>query len=397
MTYSVDLAYMDYYKGAAEGKYDSNPVQDRLKVTGIAAGTAFVGVFRTLGRVVNLVTETAKVIFYTLASLFTLGQYGNAKRLCDHCKLLVLNTTALIAQPLQIIIHTLAIIIGIISPKAAYRTMQGGSAFITWITSHETEIWKQYQMPKFYKKVSETLKLKISNVFNKSSWPVQMTMKTIINEFSPAFDSALVAPLGYMNQFHSFEANPKNLSEEQKKLTPILLLNGNYSHQATFLPLLHALKFSDNQRPVYTVNLPPNTFDTSIISSKVNAIKNQYGIANDASFEIDMLGHSMGSKLIQEFGCIPNDKQEVKIRHAITVGTPFFSEAMAKEPKKAFDIIGKKDCLSIGKSILPNENQIEIKTGHLGLLFHPKSLNAMIQFLKGDSIKNESIQELVGN
>lgn len=381
MAYSVDLAYLDYFKNAAEGMYDRSPVQDRLKVTAFAAGTLIVGGFRIVGRVISVIIELAKVIFYSLASLFTLGNYGNAARLKDHCKLLALNMAALVAQPLQMVFHGIATVIGIITPMVAYRIMQVGTASLAWMTSQENKVWQQYDTPKVYTKISDALKSKITNIFNRSPRPVQLAMKTIVNEFSCALDSALVAPIGYANQFYSFGANPKTLTERQKKLTPILLLNGNYSHQGTFLPLLHALKLANNERPVYTINLPPNTCDPCFISPKIEAIKQQYGMASDALLDIDMVGHSMGSGLIQEicsfhtYCSFPNEGPKVKIRVAITVGAPFRSRADANIPRLAFDIIGSEDCLVNWKGVL--QQQLEVKTGHLGLLFHHESLNAM--------------------
>lgn len=381
MSYSVDLAYLDYFKNAAAGLHDNTPITDRLKATGLASGTAIVGGLRTVSRIVKLVIEIAKVIFYSLASLFTLGHYGNLHRLKDHCKLLTLNIIALIGQPLQVIIHSLAIVIGIISPKAAYRTMQIGTTALAWITSHENGIWQQYKTPKFYTKVTETLTSKIRNIFNQCPFAVQLAMKTVLSEFSCSLDSALVAPLGYMDQFHSFEANPKTLTDEQKRLTPILLLNGNYSHQGTFLPLLYTLKLSNNQRPVYTINLPPNTAEPAFLISKIEAIKSQYGKANEDQLEMDLIGHSMGSDLIQNICSASNEEQTIQIRRAVTVGTPFFSQSIANKPKASFDIIGTKDCLDQRESVLQEDHQIKIKTGHLGLLFHRKSLSTMTQLL----------------
>lgn len=378
MAYSTDLAYLDFFKNAAEGLHDTTFIQNRLKAPGLATGITLIGVLRTAIGVVKLVTEIAKIIFYSLASLFTFGNYGNPKRLKAHCKLLIFNAAALIAHPFQISIHFLAIIIGIVSPKAAYRTMQIGIAPIAWISSHENEIWQQYKNSKIYKKVTEYIASRITNIFNQCPFAVELAMKTILNEFSCSLDSALVAPLGYMHQFHSFGANPKILTDEQKRLTPIFLLNGNYSHQGTFLPLLYALKSSNNQRPVYTINLPPNITHPSFITSKIQEIKNQYEKANEDLFEIDMIGHSMGSILIQN---VLKQVQTFQIRIGIAVGTPFFSQSIANKAMRAFDIIGTKDCLIKQKSVLPQEHQIKIKTGHLNLLFHIKSLNAMTQLL----------------
>lgn len=377
MNYSTDIAYLDYFRNAAEGMHDSNPIEDRLKSLGFAAGTTILGALRTAGRVVKIVVEIAKVVFYFLASLFTLGNYGNADRLKDHCKLLILNLGALVAQPLQVMIHLIAMAIGIVGPKSAYRAMQIGTAPLAWITSYENEIEQQYKTPKIYAQVTEALTSKITSLFNRCSFAVQVTMKTVVSEFSCARDAALVAPIGYMDEFHSFGANPKTLTEEQKKLTPILLLNGNYSHQGTFLPLLYALKLSNSKRPVYTINLPPHMTDPAFIAAKIEAIKRQYG---KVDLEMDVVAHSMGSNLLQNI-CSSNEEQAFQIRRAITIGTPFHSQEIAAKVKAAYDILGAKDCLTEAQSILPQGFQTTLQTGHIGLLFNSESLNAMIKWL----------------
>lgn len=386
MAYSVDCAYVDYFKCAAEGKYDSGILKDRLKVTAMASGTALAGGFRTVGRVINLVTEVAKVLFYALASAFTLGKFGNANRLKDHCKLLVLNTAALVAQPLQVAMHTLAIAVGIANPKAANRLMQGASTPLAWITSQENKIKQQYNTPDIYTKFSNSIQGKMLNMFKNCSWAVEMAMTAIVTEFPEALESGLVAPLGFMNPFHLYGSNPQNLTDEQKSLTPILLLNGNFSHQATFLPLLRALQESGNKRPVYTINLPPNSsFDTDLITEKVASILKQYEADEDSPFEIDMIGHSMGSGLIQNF-CQEKSEDShyasnVHVGRVITIGSPNSYPATQKVAKVVNDVIGKKDLLVPFKGSLEDENKQEIDTGHLGLLFHPESLQAIQDFL----------------
>lgn len=380
MSYSVDLAYLDYFKNAASGMHERSLVEDRLIATGFASGTMLIGGVRTMGRVIELVIEIAKVVIYSLLSVCTLGAYNNFDRLKDHCVLLSLTLASFVAQPLQVIIHSLATIIGIVSPMAAYYTMQIGTTPLAWITSHENEIWQHYKTPELYTEGAEAITSKISSLFDGCSWVVRITVKTIIEEFSPALDTGLVTPLGYMDQFYAFGANPRTLTDEQKQLTPILLLNGNYSHQGTFLPLLHALKLSNNQRPVYTINLPPNTTSPDFIAPKIATIKEQYGKADEDGFEIDMVGHSMGSNLIQEF-CRESQSQAAQIRRAITVGTPFYSKFLANRTAQPFDILGTKDCLSLKGSLLQEEGQLNVPTGHLGLLFHHESLNAMTQLL----------------
>jgi hypothetical protein len=48
---------------------DSTFVQDRLRATGLATCITLIGLLNIATRVVKLVTEIAKVIFYSLASL----------------------------------------------------------------------------------------------------------------------------------------------------------------------------------------------------------------------------------------------------------------------------------------------------------------------------------------
>lgn len=146
-------------------------MQNRLKATGLAAGVALIGVLRAAIGLVKLITEIAKIIFYSVASLFTFGNYENLKRLKTHCKLLILNAA----------------------------------------------------------------------------------------------------------------------------------------------------------------NLLPNTTQPSFIASKIQEIKNQYekAKANEDLFKIDMIGHSMGSNLIQN---VLTQNKTFQIRRAITVGTPFFSQAKSTLP-----------------------------------------------------------------
>lgn len=377
--YTTDAAYRNFYKCAAKGDYDSHFCGDRARVTTVAGATAVVGAVRSLGRVVNTINELVKIVFYSLASICSLASHEHTKRLKDHCKLFALNAAALLAQPLQFAIHTIAIVIGIIHPKTAYHLMHAASWPITMITTHEQQIWQQYNTPKLYTELLHGLKNTITHMLSDMSWDVQMAMKTVVHEFPEALNSGLTAPLGFIEPFRLFNANPTVLTEEQKQLTPILLLNGNYSHQATFLPLLHALEQSQNKRPVYTIHVPPNSLcDTDDIKDKVELIKKQYNKTEDESFAIDMLGHSMGSGIIQ---ILASQQTAFKINKIVTVGTPIFSYAYRDAFNEAFDITGKSDLLVDRTSLLDKEHAKEIDTGHLGLLYHPDSLQAMQDFL----------------
>lgn len=373
MTFSVDKAYLEYFKCSAEGSYDQGFLDDRLTVTAMGAGTAAAGAFRVLGRVIHVVIEVAKVAFYTLATIFTLGAYGNGKRLLDHCKLLCLDLAALIAQPLQVTIHLLATVAGLISPMVGYRLMQGGTAPLALITGAEKKIWQEYQTPEIYVKATGHITDKLTNLFEYRTltWAIAAT---IFNEFSAALEGGLLAPLGYMKRFHLYGSNPTALTDKQKQLTPILVLNGNQSHQGTFLPLMHALKQSGNERPVYSFTLY-NSDGPRTIENKIEAIRKQYGLEN-GSFKIDLIGHSMGARFTDYL--LSGQPEYKLVRRAITIGTPFWTTPKNCEP---FDIVGKQDIVIPDTSSLDQEHQATIDAGHLGLLSHPETLKAVIRFL----------------
>ena len=145
MAYSVDLAYLDFFECAAEGKYNHNPLYDRLKIVGVGAAMTLIASCRIIGRLISLSIETVKTIFYLLATIFTLGRFGNAARFKSHLKLFLLNLFALIAKPLQIFFQILGLGAGILSPKAGYRLMQIACYCVAVITSHENKILQKYK------------------------------------------------------------------------------------------------------------------------------------------------------------------------------------------------------------------------------------------------------------
>ena len=373
MAFSVDKAYLEYFKCAAEGAYNSSFLNDRLAVTAMGAGTAAAGAFRVLGRVIHVIIEVAKVAFYILATVFTFGAFGNGKRLLDHCNFLCLDLSALIAQPLQVTIQVLATFAGLISPMIGYRLMQGGTSPLALITGAERKIWQEYKTPKIYETLTNPLKTIIPQFFKDRSIPQRIVIN-LLDEFTEAFTSVALAPLGYMKRFYLFGANPRFLTEKQKQLVPILVLNGNHSHQGSFLPLMHALKECGNERPVYSFTLY-NTDDLSPIINKIESIRKQYGLEKDA-FKIDLVGSSMGAYFIDEL--VNNNPSYTLVRRVITLGTPMSSVPINCEP---FDVMGTKDRICSDKSILDQAHQVEIDTGHSGLLHDPRSLNTIIRIL----------------
>lgn len=374
--YSIDKAYVNYFACAAEGKYHCGPIKNRTNVVAFATGTALAGAFRTLKRTIVLISEIAKIAFYSLASLS--GNPTNIKCLRDHGKFFALNAAALIALPMQAMIHTVAIGVGIINPKIAYRMMQGALTPVAWITSLENKIASQYQAPEWYTSISRHTKERVTKYFDNKPFIIKVGMAALINEFSDSLEVGLVAPIGYRKLFHLFGANPKVLSDDQKEMTPILLLNGNFSHQGNYLRLLHTLEQAGNKRPVYTVNLPPNHIGYGVIIEKIEQIREQYNKSGDESFKIDLIGHSMGSSCMQE---LLRSELDFRVTRAIALGGPFMYEP--SDPKcEIFDITGTRDILVPYKSALHAlQNRREIDSGHMGLLSHATSLHAIQEFL----------------
>jgi len=369
MTYSVDSAYLEYYKCALKGKYKK--ADSFLKERGTAST---IGIIVCLIAVIFLFSRLISLPFKILAVVVSLL---SLKCFTNQIKLLALSFIILIYQPFQLIVHLLSAAVGLINPFIAYQLMQEAYIPLVFLLTYEKKLKENRKAALSYIKITRFFKEKLTRNFDKSPWAIQVAMKTMINEFSESMNAGIVAPLGWMEKFHLFNANPIVLKEDQKELVPILLLNGNYSHQATFLPLLYALENSGNKRAVYTVNLPPNCRDNRLIIEKIEEIKKQFGKEKDDAFKIDAIGHSMGSHCIQE---VLMADISFEINRLITVGTPFKNKTLVN---KVFDITAKNDVIILERSNLTSiKDRVEIDTGHLGLLFHRESLNAMLTFLK---------------
>lgn len=375
MFYSFNSAYLEFFNCALKGQYTktgSSFFEERVNASLIGLFVSFLAIIWIIARLISFPIKLLKVIFNFLPWML-----GFENSFINHVKLANLSLIILIYQPFQLMTQLLGTVVGIINPGIAYQILQDASIPLVYLSTIEGKLKHETKPSRTYLKISKVLKRKLTKKFNNSSWPIQVAMKTLINEFSESINAGIVFPLASMGKFHLFDANPTVLKEEQKDLVPILLLNGNYSHQATFLPLLHALKHSGNRRAVYTINLPPNCRDDNVIINKINAIKEQFGRSSDVTFKIDVIGHSMGSHCIQN---VLMADIKFEINRLITVGTPFKNKVVHN---KVFDITAKNDLIIFEKSSLAcPKAKLEVDTGHLGLLFHRESLNAMLSFLK---------------
>lgn len=369
--YSIDLAYCEHFRCHAAGLYADHPLIARLKVTSMAIGTAAFAAVRTIGRVGNLVIKIAKIVFYCLACLFS----ENSNRLKDHAKLLFLNASALAYLPLQAAIHTTAIVMGLISPKTAYRMLEKATYPIATITSRENQIWRDYKTPGIYHRIVNQIRF---------------------SQIPYYFQAIPAIPLGRGKQFHLFGANPTVLSDNQKKQRPILLFHGNghFTNQSTWLPFLHFHQEQKNRKAVFTLNMPAwpieNTkderekehqIDLTYILPKIEEIRSLFKLKANEPLEIDLMGHSRGSQIIQRLAI--DTFSQFQIYNLVTVGTPFWRSQLVNVKGDVYDITGDSDYIYPLKSRLLNQkNQTAIlNAGHSDIMLREDSLKSMQVFL----------------
>jgi hypothetical protein len=376
MTYSIDSSYLEYYKCAIADHDHCSFFKDRSVAASFAAGTTMTSGLRTAGRVVHLIFEIAKITFYSLVSLFAKDE-DNLARLKEHVKILLIDLSVLVLHPLQMAIHALAIGVAIISPKTAYQMMLAATTPVEWVTSREQSIWQNYHSPIFYQKMTQKIEFNLCSAIDSINppWAVKCVAKAIFTEFTSVIHSGLVMPFSFTGRFRLFEANPTTLTESQQHMTPILLLHGNRSYESLWAGVLHSMKLAGNRRPVFTMSLPPDCNDLSIILEKIDQIKNLYRRGSN-SFEVDLIGHSMGSNLIQGLADYPY--KNFRIGKAITIGTPFYFDPKT-ECKDLLEIIGKRDYLISAKSKWGKS--VEVDATHAALIYHPRTLSEINRFL----------------
>lgn len=229
-----------------------------------------------------------------------------------------------------------------------------------------------------------------------------LVLGTLLLETGTALRAGFCAPASWKKHFNFYNMNPKAITEEQSKKSPILLIHGNYHNQSAWLSLAKKLK-DQNLGPVYTVNLPNGNFtdkDFEITFKKIEEIKRHYSHWGVKNIKIDLVGHSRGgaiatllsteryvksSKESSNWGRYQNDFGKV-----IHIGNVFdnsdISYLKKYQPellKRHFEIVGKYDVLEDEPSQLDDAHKLTVDTGHLGLLYSKTAHDQLISWLKG--------------
>lgn len=244
----------------------------------------------------------------------------------------------------------------------------------------------------------------------KHGWHVTaMVLGTLLLEFWVALKAAFLMPASWKSHFNFYNMNPLEITEEQSKKRPILLIHGNYHNQSAWLDFAKKLKNS-HLGPVYTVNLPNGDVtkkDFEIVNKKIEQIKNQYAKFNIKDITIDLVGHSRGAYIASKVAMDHFVEQESDIHSVITLGTPQDAELMSIIKRmdnlnrlggssipcpEFYDITGSYDVLCDESSPLDLDHQYIAETGHLGLLYCSQVHQQVIAWLDKKEPRLESVQ-----
>lgn len=199
-------------------------------------------------------------------------------------------------------------------------------------------------------------------------------------ELPQALKIGFFSVLGWKKHFNFYDLNPKSITSDQAELRPILLIHGNLHNQSVWLEFAKMLKTA-KLGPVYTVNLPsglPGDKDVEILNKKYAEIKEQYKIQGKKIPKVNLVGYSKGGCISE---CILKGRPDI-FDKIITVGyTRQFINDNNQLESRIFEITGKFDALISKKSSLPSNQQLEVDTGHLGLVFSEKVHQQIIDWL----------------
>ncbi len=182
--------------------------------------------------------------------------------------------------------------------------------------------------------------------------------------------------------------NPKKLSQEQLKYSPVLLIHGDSSNSGLFAPLLERLSAEMPHKPFFTIDLVNQDGIVSaknhlkILFAKVKEITDLY--PSDTPPKLSFVGHSSGGDILGPLVKLMQTKQLTKPGAMIKIGS-IFSKFEAEEFShfshgKFLEILGTKDIFEGDKSHLPNK--LVVNSGHLGLLFKDTVIKHLSNELK---------------
>jgi len=209
---------------------------------------------------------------------------------------------------------------------------------------------------------------------------------TLLMEPGQAIKSACLWPASWKRDFNFHGMNPKALTKEQAGKRPLLLMHANAHNQSGWMSLGKRLLASD-LGPVYTVNLPNGDIthvDDGIIERKIEQIKQQFLDCGVQNIKIDLIGHSRGGEVAYRTACKhPEDIGKV-IMMGYVLKLSEFKKIEKADPdllSQIYEISATHDIFEPGPTLLRQENQRVVESGHVGLLFSTETHDCIILWL----------------
>lgn len=187
-----------------------------------------------------------------------------------------------------------------------------------------------------------------------------------------------------LGEVHYWGLNPLELSAEQAKYAPILLIHGKWHNQGVWFQLAKSFQERQIKNPLFTVNLEKSTDDITysdcqIIDKKFDEIKQLYKVSD---LKIHLCGYSRGGYVAYNFAKMPYGIFRSDVNKIILMGAPLIT-IDSQLRNCVYQINAQYDLMvSSGVECDYQNEEIDIPTGHLGLPFAEESHLAVIDLIQ---------------
>jgi hypothetical protein len=235
------------------------------------------------------------------------------------------------------------------------------------------------------------------------SYPKYMFLRVLASwiwEPSAQFRASREYRLGWKQPFNFYGLNPVQISEDQARQPPILLLHGNWHNQSAWLSFAESAAKS-GFGSLYTVNLPSGSLseqDIAIVNDKIAEIKAQYKLHKRDDIKVHLVGHSRGARIAYYMAAEESGWHFNKVEAVLTGEKIVLRRDIGKIIKlgyptsewdighfgaitQAYDVVGMEDVIVTHRSKLPAKHYLEVECGHVGLLYHPAVHEQIIKWL----------------
>ena len=176
---------------------------------------------------------------------------------------------------------------------------------------------------------------------------------------------------GKVSDLTEYGLNPSVITDEQAKLTPIILIHGLRHGHGVWIELAKTFQRNEIKNPVFTVNLGDDP--SKSISDTLAKVRTIYQKVGNNHIKVDLLGYSAGAKRALEF--LAENYEDV--RDIIMLG----SRAPLKKidaMRRMFLISGELDFIAPIEVGIVSSN---VNTGHFGLPFSEQTHDLVASLL----------------